>query len=173
MTLTKLHLTAPRIHPQSLSGYLLQYRMTLQNLALHAVIDATTQDMMRAAPGATVGWPELHELEMPTTALFLMVAALPALTKLSLTGFLSKLRNLLNDLATVAPRLHSLQFVECTFIAGSRHVVMSAPKCSINRTTMPSDLTTFIDAPLLDELRVVVDEPMAAFNMQFWSSINH
>ncbi|KAJ3347720.1 hypothetical protein GGF32_006593 [Allomyces javanicus] len=33
------------------------------------------------------------------------------------------------------------------------------------------DLTTFIDAPMIDELRIEVDDPMATFNMQFWPMV--
>ncbi|KAJ3346230.1 hypothetical protein GGF32_007867, partial [Allomyces javanicus] len=63
--------------------------------------------------------------------------------------------------------MYSLQLIECETFAGSQRVIMpSLNKCLIDRTVVPKDLTTLIDASMLDELRVVVGDPMAMFNMQ-------
>ncbi|KAJ3365594.1 hypothetical protein GGF32_008727 [Allomyces javanicus] len=201
-TLEKLHLTAPRIHVRFLSVYLVQYRTMLTELVLHAAIDVVAKDMSRIALNVSVGWPKLRILDVPTTALFTMVAgaasdslcwlvslklrpgkfhgaavpgplpALTALTELSLTGFLSLQPIFLSVMAEVAPRLSALQLVKCKIASESQRIVMPALKtCLIDRTVVPKDLTVFIDAPILGELRIEVDDPMAVRDMHFWPSI--
>ncbi|KAJ3347719.1 hypothetical protein GGF32_006592 [Allomyces javanicus] len=72
--LEKLHLMAPCIHLQFLTYYLSQDCTTLRKLALHAVIEVTAEVMTHIAADTAIGCPELRDLDVPITALFLMVA---------------------------------------------------------------------------------------------------
>ncbi|KAJ3367814.1 hypothetical protein GGF31_007061 [Allomyces arbusculus] len=141
--LQTLYLGSIKIHAQFFRNYLGNHRATLKSITIEGNIEPTAKDMAHMAADASAEWSELEDLDVPLTALFLMVAgtqhnampeldqltlrpcrfrgtetavplpALPKLRYLCLFAFLQLQPTLLRDIAAAATHLKVLKLTKC------------------------------------------------------------